>query len=40
MYELRVVSDIVIFKIVNKQLCLLIVQRDKTPYVGKWCLPG
>lgn len=39
MYELRVVSDITIFKIIAWQLCLLIVQRDKVPYVWKWCLP-
>ena len=36
---LRVVSDITIFKIINWQLSLLIVQRDKVPYVWKWCLP-
>jgi 8-oxo-dGTP diphosphatase len=40
MEELRVVSDITIFKIINEKLCLLIVQRDKVPYVWKWCLPG
>lgn len=40
MYELRVVSDIAIFKIIEKQLCILIVQRNKAPYIWKWCLPG
>ncbi len=40
MYKVLLVADIIVYKIIEKKLCVLIVQRNKTPYRGKWCLPG
>jgi len=36
---LRVVTDIVIAKIIDKKLHILLTQRSTTPHKGKWCLP-
>ncbi len=39
MHMMRAVTDIALFKIIDNNLCVLIVQRAKDPYVWKRCLP-
>lgn len=36
---LRVSVDIVIFKIIENQLCVLVVKRATAPFIGQRCLP-
>ena len=35
-----VTVDLVVFSIINKSLRILLIQRDQTPFLGKWALPG
>jgi len=32
--------DAVIFQLVEKDLCVLLIQRSKEPFAGEWALPG
>lgn len=37
---MRVAIDLVIFNIINNELCVLVVKRAENPYKGSRCLPG
>lgn len=40
LYTMQTASDIVIFQIINNELCVLAVQRATPPFEGWRCLPG
>jgi len=33
-------ADVVIFTVENKQVKILLIQRGRAPYIGRWTLPG
>jgi 8-oxo-dGTP diphosphatase len=35
-----VATDIVVFTLINDQLCVLLIQRGEDPFAGRWALPG
>jgi len=35
-----VATDIVVFTLINDQLCVLLIQRGEDPFKGLWALPG